>query len=251
MHQLPSPPKRRRTGLIAGISVSVVVLALLGFVGARAFLAAATHGRDIAGAPGYVTFSGPTGNSFPVGRPFGHACQPIRFTVEEHVTDAVYAQVVSVVNEARADGLDVTLEDRTFAWKPDSLYYPAGTTSAGVLRVGIFANTGAPNMLSNGQPAHVILGYDASPDADGKHDDMVGPQGTLQMETLAGDVVGQRRAVREIIALTQGVAGSTRSDTGLGSASTRDSFSPTDIAAMKNMSGCGNAPTTVVEHTPI
>jgi hypothetical protein len=145
----------------------------------------------------------------------------------------------------------VTLEDRSFDWKPESLYYPPGATSASALRVGIFVNNGSPNLLSNGQPAHVILGYDASPDADGKHDDMVGPQGTLQMESLAGDVVGQRRAVREVVALTQGVAGSSRSDTGFGSASTQDSFSTADIAAMKKMSGCGAAPASIVEHSPI
>ena len=251
MHRTPLPRKPRRAGLIAGIAIAVVVLLGIGFVGARAFLVTVTHGRDIAGSPGYVSFTGPTGKSFAVGRPFGQACQPIRFTVEEHVPDSVYAQVVSVVNEARADGVDVTVENRSFAWKPDSLYYPPGTTSTGVLRVGIFLNVGSPTPLSNGHPAHVILGYDASPDADGKHDDLVGPQGTLQMQTLAGDVVGQRRAVREIIALTQGVAGSNRTDSGLGSGSTRDGFSLADIAAMKNMSGCNNAPASVVEHTSI
>jgi hypothetical protein len=251
MHRAPVPPKRRGTGVTVAISIGVAVLMLLGVVGVRAVIVTVTHGHDIAGSPGYAGFTGPTGKSFTVGRPYGQACQPIRFTVEEHVPDAVYAQVVSVVNEARADGLDVTLEDRSFAWKPDSLYYPPGATSAGVLRVGIFVNNGVAPVLSNGQPEHVNLGYDASPDADGKHDDLVGPQGTLQMETLAGDVVGQRRAVREIIALTQGIAGSNRSDTGLGSASTRDSFSPSDIAAMKNMSGCGDAPASIVEHSPI
>jgi len=187
---------------------------------------------------------------FPVGRPWGRACQPIRFTVEEHVTDDVYAQVVTVVNEARTDGLDVTMEDRTFMWKPDSLYYAAGMTSADTQRVGIFANTGSA-ILSDGQPLHVQRGWDASPDPDGRHEDMTTAQGVLQMETLAGDDAGQRRAVREIVALTEGVAGSTRSDTGLGSASTRDSFSPSDIAAMKKMSGCGNAPAAIVEHTSI
>lgn len=165
--------------------------------------------------------------------------------------DDVYAQVVSVVNEARADGLDVTLEDRSFLWKPDSLYYPSGTTSTDVQRVGIFVNNGAAPVFSDGQREHVNLGYDASPDADGKHDDLVDPQGVLQMETLEGDAVGQRGAVRNIIALTQGVAGSSRSDTGLGRSSTRDSFSPADIAAMKNMSGCGDAPNAIVEHTSI
>jgi hypothetical protein len=226
------------------------VALLVGVAGVRAYLAA-SNARHIAGAAGYITFNGPTGKSFAVGRPFGKACQPIRFTVEEHVPDAVYAQVVSVVNEARTDGLDVTLEDRSFNWKPASLYYPAGTTSTDVQRVGIFVNNGPAPVLSNGQPEHVNLGYDASPDADGTHDDLVGPQGVLQMATLTGDAAGQRRAVRDIIALTQGISGSNRNDSGIGPGTTRDSFSPQDIAAMKTMSGCNNAPAAVVGHTSI
>jgi hypothetical protein len=247
----PQPPKPRRTGLIVGISIGVVVALVIGIVGVRAIFVAVVHGRDIAGSPGYSTFTGPRGMPFPVGRPWGRTCQPIRFTVEEHVPDDVYAQIVTVVNEARADGLDVTLEDRSFLWRLDSLYYPPGTTSDNVQRVGIFVNNGPAPVFSDGQPEHVNLGYDASPDADGKHEDLSNPQGTLQMATLAGDVVGQRLAVRNIIALTQGVAGSNRSDSGLGRLSTRDSFSPTDIAAMKHMSGCGDTPDAVVEHSSI
>ena len=242
----PAPPKRRRTGLIVGISIGVVGILVIAIV--SAVLVAVTHGRDIAGSPGYSTFTGPAGLPFPVGRPWGPACQPIRFTVEEHVPDDVYTQVVSVVSEARADGLDVTVEDRSFRWQPDSLYYPPGMTGNDVQRVGIFVNNGAAPVLSDGQPEHVNLGYDATRDVDGKHEDLSDPQGTLQMATLAGDAVGQRRAVRDIVALTQGVGGSNRSDSGLGRGSTRDSFSSADIAAMKNMSGCGEAPAAVVEH---
>jgi hypothetical protein len=225
------------------------VALLVGVGGVRAFLAV-THGRDIAGAPGYSTFTGPKGMPFPVGRPWGRACQPIRFTVEEHVPDDVYAQVVSVVNEARADGLDVTIEDRSFLWHLDSLYYPPGMTSDDVQRVGIFVNNGSPTLLRNGQPGHVNFGWDATPDPDGRHEDMTDAQGTLQMAMLAGDAVGQRRSVRDIIGLTQGIAGSTLSDSELKSGATRDSFSLADLAAMKHMSGCGDAPAAVVEHIP-
>jgi hypothetical protein len=251
MYWSPLPPKPRRTGLIVGICIAVAVVLGIGAVSVGGFVNAVVNGRHIAGSPGYSTFTGPEGKPFPVGRPWGKACQPIRFTVEEHVPDDVYAQVVSVVDEARADGLDVTLEDRSFTWNLDSLYYPPGTTSDDVQRVGIFVNNGTPFMSSDGHPAHVDLGWDASPDPDGRHEDLTEPQGTLQMAVLTGDAVGQRRAVRDIIALTQGVSGSTLSDSDLRNGATRDSFSPDDLAAMKNMSGCGDAPAAVVEHTSI
>jgi hypothetical protein len=245
----PPPPKPRHTGLIVGSCIGLVVALLVGVTAVRAFLAVSNE-RHIAGSPGYSTFTGPAGKPFPVGRPWGKVCQPIRFTVEEHVPDDVYAQVVSVVNGARAYGLDVTLEDRSFMWHLDSLYYPPGTTSADVQRVGIFVNNGPAPLLSNGKPEHVDLGYDTSRDPDGQHEDMIDAQGTLQMATLTGDPAGQRRAVRYIIALTQGVSGSNLRFSGLRNGSTQDNFSLADLAAMKHMSGCADAPAAVVEHIP-
>jgi hypothetical protein len=252
MYWGPVAPKPRRTGLVVGISIGVAVVLFLGIAGVRAFVATVVSGRNIAGAHGYVTFNGPQGKPLPVGRPWGQACQPVRFTVEEHVPDDVYAQVVSVVNEARADGLDVTLEDRSFNWAPSSLYYPAGKTADDVQRVGIFANTGPAALFSDGQPEHVKLGWDASTDADGKHEDMTDAQGELQLATIGGDPVAERHAVRDIIALTQGVAGSSSSASGLSNGPTApDNFSAADIAAMKHMSGCNDAAAAVVEHTPV
>jgi hypothetical protein len=70
------------------------------------------------------------------------------------------------------------------------------------------------------------------------------------MATLAGDPAGEQRALDFIIALTQGVSGSTTSFSGLSSGSTQDHFSLADLAAMKHMSGCGDAPDSVVEHIP-
>jgi hypothetical protein len=250
MYWGPVPPPPRRTGLIVGISIVVAVVLAIGAVSVRGFVVTVMHGRDIAGSPGYSTFTGPEGKPFPVGRPWGKACEPIRFTVEEHVPDDVYAQIVTAVNAARAYGLDVTLEDRSFMWHPDSLYYPPGTTSDDVERVGIFVNNGPAPMLSNGKPEHVDLSWDASLDPDGRHEDLTDAQGTLQMATLTGDPAGQRRAVRYIIALTQGVSGSNVDFSSLKSGNTQDNFSLPDLAAMKHMSGCGDAPAAVVEHIP-
>lgn len=243
----PVPPKRKRTGLIVGICVGVVVL-VMGVVGVGAFLVSAR--LDAAGTPGYSTFSGPAGKPLPVGRPWGRACQPIVLAADQDVPAGAYAQIVAVVNEARAGGLDVTVEDRSFNWHPDSLYYPPGTTSANVQEVDISINLDAPTRLKNGQPGHVSLGWEASRDPDGKHEVMTGAQGTLQMVTLTGDAIGQRSAARFIVALGEGIAGSDRSDSGLKAGAARDSFSAKDIAAMKKMSGCGDAPDSVVEHIP-
>ncbi|HET6909593.1 MAG TPA: hypothetical protein VFH54_09665, partial [Mycobacteriales bacterium] len=69
----------------------------------------------IPGASGYRRFGGPHGKWLAVGRPWGHACQPVRLTVEEHVPDWVYQQVSLVTNEAHADGINITLETRNFA----------------------------------------------------------------------------------------------------------------------------------------
>ncbi|HEY5049902.1 MAG TPA: hypothetical protein VII50_03310 [Acidothermaceae bacterium] len=71
------------------------------------------------------------------------------------------------------------------------------------------------------------------------------------MALLAGDAARQRHTARGIMALTQGISGSSWSDSGLRSGSTRDSCSPKDIAAMKNVSGCHEALAGVVEHSPI
>jgi hypothetical protein len=250
----PVPPKRSRTGLIVGVCAGAVALLVVGVLVVPALLVRnQTHvaQSESASLGAYTTFDGPTGKPFPTGRPWGVACQPVRLTVEEHVPDDVYAQVVTVVKEARADGINVTVEDRTFSWNTGSLYYPAGMTPDNVQRVGIFVNNGAPDVTSDGQPEHVKLGWDATLDADGQHEDMTDAQGELQMANLTGDAVGQRRAVREVIALTQGVSGTNDSGSGLGPGSTHDGFSAADIGAMKQMSGCGDAPASVVEHSPI
>jgi hypothetical protein len=247
MYWGPAPPTPRRTGPIIGICVALTVVLAVGTVGVQAFVAA-SHARNIAGSPGYSTFTGPSGKPFPVGRPWGKACQPIRFTVDGQVPDDVYQQIAGMVDVARLAGLDVTIEDRSFMWHPDSLYYPPGTTSADVQRVGIFVSNGPAPLLSNGQPEHVDLRYDTSRDPDGQHEDMVAAQGTLQMATLTGDPAGQRLAMRYIIALTQGVSGSSLRYSGLRNGSTQENFSLADVAAMKHMSGCGDAPDAVVEH---
>ena len=198
--------------------------------------------RAIAGAPGYHRFGGPHGKLLAVGRPWGSACQPIRFTAEEHVPDWVYSQVVTVVAEARRDGLDVTLEGRDFNWAPSSLYYPPGQSPSSVRRVPIFWNSGTPPTLSTGRPEHIGLGWDAQLDPDGSHEDMTYAQGILWVQSLDGQPQLVRRSVRQLVALTQGIISTSRHDSGIANnASVYDAFSASDVAAMRLMSGCGVA----------
>jgi hypothetical protein len=252
------PPKPRRNGLIVGVCVGVVVVLSIGIFGVSEALVSAEHRGGAAGTSGYTTFTGPSGLPLREAQPWGPVCQPIVFSVGKDVPADVYAQIVSVVNEARTAGLDVTVEDRSSNWRTDSLWYPlelqgdpATLQSAGIRTVGIFVNNGAYPLLNTGQPEHVGLTWTVVPDSDGQHDDLTGAQATLQMKTLAGDAAAQRHAMRYIVALTQGIAGSSRSDSGLKTGTTRDSFSKKDISAMKIMSGCDDAPDATVEHSPI
>jgi hypothetical protein len=198
-------------------------------------------GPDLAipGAPGYSTFTGPRGKPLAVGRPWGEPCQPIRFTVEEHVPDWVYAQVATVIAEARSDGIDVTVETRRFMWSPASLYYVKGQSPASTERVGIFARDELPPQLLNGKLEHINLGWDARLDRDGRHEDLTLAQGDLWMQVLDGHPKAVRRAIRQLVAMTQGIIRTSRQDSGIASGTNIDRFTPADIAAMKQMSGCG------------
>ena len=171
----------------------------------------------------------------------GRPCQPVRSAVEEHVPDWVYDQVAAIVTEARRDGIDVAVETRQFLWSPGLLYYVAGQTTASRVRVGIFANDGAPPDLSNGQPEHIGFGRDADPDADGHHDDLTQAAGTLWMQSLGDNAQAVRRSILQLIAMTQGIMSTSRQNSGIARDSEIDQFTPADIAAMDRMSGCGDA----------
>lgn len=215
----------------------------------RGRVAIAPHGSvqqrvrsDLSG--GYITFVGPLGRRLPEGRPWGRACQPIRLAVEKHVADAVYAQVAAVVAEARRGGLDIAIETRGYRWYPTSLYYPPGVVAADVKRVGVFSDALPAPRLRNGSPERVGFDYDAAPDADGGHEVLTSAMGTLRMATLAGHPREQRTAVRQLVALTQGVDAGHRAkgatDTGLSTGTAVDAFTRADLAVMRAMSGCGD-----------
>ncbi|HEY1774717.1 MAG TPA: hypothetical protein VGG41_01040 [Solirubrobacteraceae bacterium] len=192
----------------------------------------------IPGAPGYGTFTGPLGRPLPVGRPWGEPCQPVRFTVDEHVPQWVYVQIAATVAQARSDGIDVTIENRQFYWTPSSLYYVSGQSPGSTVRVSIFTNDGTPPELASGRPEHIELIWNARPDPDGRHEDLELAQGDLWMQPLTGDPQTVRLAVRQLIAMTQGVMDSSQPNSAIIDGSTVDNFTPSDIAAMQRMSGC-------------
>jgi hypothetical protein len=195
-------------------------------------------GTPIEGAPGYAS---PGGGLYPVGRPWGRACQPIRLTVGEHVPDDFYLQVAGVVAEARRDGLNVTIEDRQFFWKPGALYYPPGTTIDDVRRVPVFSDNGKAPKLASGLTERVNIGWNTTRDSDGIHEDLIFVKGQFHLATMAGDPRTQRTTIRQLLAFTQGVGSTTIVKSGITRGTTTDYFSPADVAAMHLMSGCGPA----------
>jgi hypothetical protein len=195
----------------------------------------------IAGAPGYRTYGGPHGKVLAVGRPWGVACQPVRFTVEAQVPDWIYGQAAAVVAEARRDGIDVTIETRAFRWSPASLYYAPGQTPDTTVRVPIFMEYETPPRRHDGRPQHIGLGWNARLNDGGRHEAVTDMQGILYAQSIGNDPPTARRSIRQLIAMTQGIIEADRSDSAIASDSPIDRFSAADIAAMKLMSGCGNA----------
>ncbi|HEY3737896.1 MAG TPA: hypothetical protein VGL26_10680, partial [Jatrophihabitans sp.] len=226
-HDKPSTlPARRRHRLLWVTLTVVLPLALLGSSFWLAYRRSSL--TRIAGAPGYRTFTGPRGKPLPVGRPWGRACQRIRFAPESDVPTSTVTQIASVVGEARRDGLDVTLESRSLG----------SQSAADAEQVSITENTGEPPRLSNGQLEHIGFGWDAKLDPDGKHEDLTFAYGQLWAKTVEDDPLVLRRSVRQLIALTQGILSTSRSDSGIARNSSIDRFTEADIAAMDRMSGC-------------
>ena len=231
----PAEDTPRTRPLVVTLAVVLpVVVAALGL-----WVSLSEHrARAINGASGYERPGGPHGKPLAVGRPWGRACQPIRFTVEEHVPDWVYVQAAGVVEQARRAGVDVTIETRQFMWNPSSLYYEDGQSPATTRRVAIFAHDETPPRLANGDPERIELGWDARVDADGQHEDFTDVQGKLWMQSIGNDPERVRLAIRQLIAMTQGIVSTNRHDSGIARGSTVDGFTARDIAAMKVMSGC-------------
>jgi hypothetical protein len=161
---------------------------------------------------------------------------------QSNVPSWVYSQAVQVVDQARAQGIDITIERRDFYWSPRDLYYAHGQTYKTVAYVHIWADSNAPPILATGRPEHINLGWSARIDADGHNEDLTQVDGMLHMRVLTGHAELVRRSIRSLIALTQGVSSTSDPSSGLADEATVDRFTPGDITAMVRASGCDKAP---------
>lgn len=226
----------RRTKVAINV-VSIVVVVLPLAIAGWLYLHPRTH--PINGAHGYFTAAGPHGKAFAVGRPWGTPCQPVLFQVTPGVSDEVYRQLVTVVDEAHADGLNVTTEDRSYRWQLQAVTIPPGEPPSALPQVAVDVRTGTPPRLSSGRRERVGFGWNARVDGDGHHEDLTYFDAHLYLQALP-DPAAQRTALREVVAFAEGVSRTTAADSGMRHGATRDSFSPSDVHALRVMSGCGS-----------
>lgn len=198
----------------------------------------ATYQPGIAGAPGYTTFGGPHGYPLAVGRPWGHTCQPILFQVSPDVPAGDYGEIGDAVSIAHADGLDVELETRDNRWVPAELW-PPGQTNATVRVVPIFGSWDKPPTLTNGHVENIQFGWDAAVSPDGHHEHLTDFEATLWLSQVDGRAHRLQTAVRQLIAYSQGVGGSSLRTSGIAEGTSNNDFSPADLHAIAVMSGCG------------
>ena len=238
-HTTTSTGRARRRLRVLRLAFGVVLPIVA--IGGRVAIAYETNvHRAIPGAAGYYRFAGPHAKLLAVGRPWGTACQPLRFELDTQAPDWVYTQAATVFDEARRDGLNVTLATRTLQWLPQSLYYPPGQSPLTARPVWIAWRTGTPPPRGDGAPQHISLDWNAAVDADGQHEDLTSAGGELWMLTLE-QPQAVRRSIRQLIAMTQGILRTTHQDSGIALDTHNDRFSAADIKAMKLMSGCGDS----------
>jgi hypothetical protein len=187
----------------------------------------------------YATFTGPHGDAPPTARPWtGPQCKPIRLEVERDVPHAIYPQVVRVVDEARADGIDITVETPDGKWDPASLYYRDGQSPKTAALVKLYASDRTPPKLSTGGREHIGFNFTTKLSTDRKHEQFRFVEGLLWLKTVGADPMIQRRSIRQLIALTQGIGATNLSGSAIAQKSVTDHFTLPDIAAMLQMSGC-------------
>lgn len=190
----------------------------------------------------YGTFTGSHGDPPPPGRPWVNSqCKPIRLAAGRRVPAWAYQQMARVVDEARTDGIDVTLDSRDGSWNPKSLYYQHGQspTSAAVVPVG--ATDAKPSKTQS----HIKIGWDTQLTSHGKNEQFTHVTGQLWLRVIAGQGLSLRRAIRQLIALTEGVSGTNLRGSAIANLSTTDHFTLQDIAAMLQNSGCVGKSTAV------
>ena len=194
-------------------------------------------GLSIPSAPGYFAVDGQQGHPVGVGRPWGESCKPIRFAVERTVPNWIYTQIAAVAAEARKQGIDVTVESRSFKWEHGSLYYRSGQSAATAAQVDIVATATPPPKTKDKLP--MDLTWNSKLDGDKHNDDLTSVTAAFSLPVLDNQTATVRRSVRQLIAWTQGISETTDPVSGITLRSFTDRFTPTDVAAMLAMSGCG------------
>jgi hypothetical protein len=187
-------------------------------------------GLSIPGEPGYFAVDGQHGH-VAFGRPWGEACTPIRFAVNRTVPDWVYAQITTVIAQARAQGIDVAIESRGLQWKHGALYYRSGQSPAASVQVNIAATTAKAQLPME-------LSWKTKLDGDKHSADLTSVGASFSLKALDGRSATVRRSIRQLIAWTQGIFETTDPISGITLRSFTDSFTPSDVSAMLAMSGC-------------
>lgn len=111
-------------------------------------------------------------------------------------------------------------------------------------RVAIYFDE-APRSNPDDRFQALEMGWNAELTDDGDHEYVTLVQGVLHGPAIDHPFKA-RRAARQLLALTQGIIESGRSDSGIRAGTQIDRFTPTDLAAMRLMSGCNNAAAVVV-----
>jgi hypothetical protein len=236
---------------LAGLIIGIVALSLSLVIGTVVIVLIANgsvsrigqHELAISGAPGYTTTTGETGLPLASGSPWGRPCQPVVFQVSPSMPTRQYDLIQQAVDNARALGVDVTIETPKLLWYP-SLLYPVGQTNASIQLVPIVPSMQPPPSLSDGHVERIGFGWDTKISSDGRHDVLSDLQATIYLSAVRGDPQATERATRQLVAFSQGVAGSTSPGSSIAQGNTKDAYSRRDVVAMQLMSGCTFQPTT-------
>ena len=206
----PSTPLPRTNSLsivlsVLGLVVTLVVALIIG----NGYLSRAQQDRlAISGAPGYSTFTGSAGLPLEEGDPWGRPCQPIVFAVDAKMPAVQNSYIDQAILNARALGFDVTYIYPHDLWYP-SVLYPPGQTNKTVQVIDISPSTQWPSPLYRGHNEHIQFGWDTQVVSIGNHEVLTYLQATLYLHAVGNDPQSTERAVRQLIAFSQGVDDST------------------------------------------
>jgi hypothetical protein len=230
-------------GIVELVLSLVVVSIFVALIGTGSLSKLQDHSTAIGGAPGYWTTTGPVGLAFPEGRPWGESCQAIVFDIDDTLPGPQVILIEQAIQNARALGLDVTYAYPDNTWYPSALY-PPGQTNSSVQTVNIVPSEQWPSPVDDfGTHEHIEFGWDARVSSNGRHEVLTDVTATLFLHAVTGEPKSTKRAVRELIAFSQGVAGSSARGSAISSGNTATQFTKDDINAMQRMSGCTFHPT--------